>query len=61
MWWSKFEKELSRAFAIYQHVKGREVHSNKMKLRILMNKVKADFLKQSKAAHNIEMSSTKLH
>ena len=56
MWWSEFEKELSRAFAIYQRVENREVHSNSMKLRILMSKIRADFLQTAKAALNIELS-----
>ena len=56
MWWSEFEKELSRAFAICQRVENRVVHSNSMKLRILISKIQADFLEQTKAALNIEMS-----
>ena len=58
MWWSEFEKELTRAFAIYQRVENRQVHSNSMKLRILMSKVQVDFLEQTKAALNIEMSKS---
>ena len=58
MWWGEFEKELSRAFAIYQRVENREVHSNHMKLRILMSKIQADFLEQTKAALVVEMSKT---
>ena len=60
MWWAEFEKELSRAFAIYQRVEGRAVHSNVMKLRILMHKVKADFLQQPKAALNVELARVPL-
>lgn len=56
MWWSEFEKELSRAFAIYDRSEGRVVHSNEMKLRILLPKVTADFLRQAKAALNVELS-----
>ena len=47
MWWGEFEKELSRAFAIYQRTEGRVVHSNEMKLRILMGKVQAPDCKSS--------------
>ena len=56
MWWGEFEKELSRAFAIYQRTEGRVVHSNEMKLRILMGKVQADFLQNVKAALNVDLS-----
>ena len=56
MWWGEFEKELSRAFAIYQRTEGRVVHSNEMKLRILMSKVQADFLQNVKAALNVDLS-----
>lgn len=56
MWWSEFEKELSRAFAIYDRVEGRQVHSDDMKLRILLPKINADFLKQTTAALNVELA-----
>ena len=56
MWWSEFEKELSRAFAIVQKAEGRIVHSNDMKLRILMGKIQADFMQQAKAALMVDMS-----
>ena len=58
MWWSEFEKEISRAFAVYCRVEGRDVYSNDMKLRILMSKIQADFLQHTKAALNVEMSKT---
>ena len=56
MWWAEFEKELSRAFAIFDRVEGRQVHSDDMKLRILLPKISADFLKQTTAALNVELS-----
>ena len=56
MWWAEFEKELSRAFAIFDRVEGRQVHSDDMKLRILLPKISADFLKQTSAALNVELS-----
>ena len=56
MWWAEFEKVLNRSFAIVQKAENRAVHSNNMKLRILMGKVQADFLQQTKAALNIDMA-----
>ena len=56
MWWAEFEKEMSRAFAIFDKVEGRQVHSDEMKLRILLPKISADFLKQTTAAINVEIA-----
>ena len=61
MWWAEFEKELSQAFAICQRVEHRQVHSNSMKLCILMSKIQADFLEQTKAALNVEMSKVPMN
>ena len=56
MWWAEFEKEMARAFAVYDKVEGRQVHSDQMKLRILLPKISADFLKQTKAALDVELA-----
>lgn len=58
MWWDEFEKELEWAFNIYNLREGRTIHSNDMKLRILLKKVKADFLSATRASLNIELSKT---
>jgi hypothetical protein len=44
MWWSKFVKRLTRAFNAYVKRKGCFIHSDSMNIRIIINKVKADFL-----------------
>ena len=56
MYWEKFEKQLTHAFTVYAKDKGQNVHSPSMKLRILLNKVKADFLVHVKAGINIELT-----
>ena len=58
MWWAEFEKVLTRSFAIIRKAENRNVHSNDMKLRILMGKIQADFLSQAKAALSIDMTRT---
>ena len=44
MWWSEFEKRLNWVFNAYVKCKQRMVHSDPMKIRMLIDKVKADFL-----------------
>lgn len=56
MWWEEFEKRLSSAFVAYDKHKGRIVHSNEMKLRILMGKVNADFLSQVRGSITVELN-----
>ncbi len=60
MWWSKFEKRLTRAFNAYVKREGRIVHSDSMKIRMLIDKIKADFLTPTKAKLKIELSRTPL-
>lgn len=48
MWWEEFEKRLNTAFVTYNKREGHRVHSNEMKLRNLIDKVNADFLKGTK-------------
>lgn len=55
-WWDEFEKQLTSAFNAYVKKEKRQVlHSNEMKLRILLSKVSADFLKATKATLGIEL------
>ena len=56
MWWDEFEKLLSRSFTIIHKNERREVYSNEMKLRILIQKINVDFLQGVKAAMSIELS-----
>ncbi|KAI2502013.1 Reverse transcriptase (RNA-dependent DNA polymerase) [Fragilaria crotonensis] len=56
MWWSEFEKRLTRAFNAYVKREGRIVHSDSMKIRMLVDKIKADFLTPTKAQLEIELS-----
>ena len=58
MWWEEFEKQLTAAFVAYDKHEQRVVHSNAMKLRILLGKIKADFLANVKAGINIEITKT---
>ena len=58
MWWSEFEKKLTRAFNAYVKREGRIVHSDSMKIRMLIDKIKADFLTPTKAQLEIELSRT---
>jgi hypothetical protein len=60
MWWSEFEKRLTRAFNAYVKREGRVVHSDQMKIRMLIDKIKADFLTPTKAQLEIELSRTPL-
>ncbi len=58
MWWAEFEKRLTRAFNAYVKREGRIVHSDPMKIRTLLDKIKADFLTPTKAQMEIELSRT---
>ena len=44
MWWVEFERILSLAYQTYVEYEGREVHSDQMKLRELLEKVTCDWL-----------------
>ncbi len=57
MWWSEFEKRLTRAFNAFVRREGQIVHSDSMKkIRMLVDKIKADFLTPMKAQLEIELS-----
>ena len=57
MWWDEFEIQLNFAFNAYAKSEGRTMHSDKMKLRILMKKVNADFLSTIKASISTAMAA----
>ena len=56
MWWEEFKKQLASAFVAYDKHEKRQVHSNEMKLRILLDEVNADFLDHTKAGIGIEQT-----
>ena len=56
MWWEEFKKQLASTFVAYDKHEKRQVHSNEMKLRILLDKVNADFLYHTKAQIGIELT-----
>jgi hypothetical protein len=56
MWWEEFEKQITSAFITYNKRENRVVHSPEMKLRILLQKVTADFLVPVKAGIGIELA-----
>ena len=57
MWWTQFEIELNFAFTAYQKKENRVVHLEDMKLRILLGKIKADFLSNAKASINVALAA----
>ena len=48
MYWDKFERELTKAYAICDRNAGRQVDPDDKKLRALQGRVKADFMSQAK-------------
>jgi hypothetical protein len=61
MGWSEFEKKLTRAFNAYVKREGQIVHSDSMKIRMLIDKIKAEFLTPTKAQLEIELSCTPMN
>ena len=60
MWWDLFERQLTSAFTTYNKKEQRDVHSDEMKLRILVKKINADFLQSVKAGIQIELTRVPL-
>ena len=58
MWRDEFEKRLTHAFTIAHKKEKRNMYSNEMKLRVLIQKINADFLQNVKAAMSIELTRT---
>ena len=56
MWWDEFERQLTASFVSIDKMESREVYSTPMKLRILLDKVNADFLTNIKAGISIELT-----
>ena len=60
MWWDEFERQLTDAFTTYDKREGRIVYSNNMKLRMLVDKISEDFMKEVKAGLSIELSKQQM-
>ena len=58
--WQGFEKCLTRAFNAYAKREGRIVHSDSMKIRMLIYRIKSDLLTPTKAQLEIELSRTSM-
>ena len=58
MCWDEFERYLTNKFNYYDHLKKKIVHSNDTRLRILNRKILADFLQETKASINLELTKT---
>ena len=56
MWWEQFEIDLDLAFNAYSRAEGRDIHSENMKLRIIIKKVTAGFLGTTRAAIMTQMT-----
>ena len=56
MWWEDLENQLNSDFVAYAKHDKRQVHSNEMKLRILLDKSNADFLDHTKAGIGIKLT-----
>lgn len=57
MWWDEFERQLIWAYSTLDRIEGRQVYSDVQKLRKLVEKVKADFLLQTKT--NVSMQANR--
>ncbi|CAJ1936128.1 unnamed protein product [Cylindrotheca closterium] len=57
MYWQKFEQILNNAYATMHHEYGRVMYTDVMKLRSLQQRIKADFLSQTKAAIETNMDA----
>lgn len=56
IWLDEFEKQLNWTFNIIQIHENRVVHSDEMKLQILLKKVKTDFLVSIGLSVNVELA-----
>ena len=55
MWWDEFERRLTKAFVTFDKKEKRMVHSQEMKLRTLIGKLKAGFLEQAKSTIQLKL------
>ena len=61
MYWAKFEQRLNQAFATYVQHEGRRVHSDEMKLRTLLKKVRVDWLQATKTSIDVELNRSQIN
>lgn len=60
MWWDEFERQLTFAFTSYDKKEGYVVHSNEHRLRLLTQKIQADFLQAIKSQISVELAKIPL-
>ena len=61
MWLEEFEEQLTSAFLAYdKHERGANVHSNEMKIRILLDKVNVEFLAHARMSLRNAMQKLQL-
>ena len=58
MWWDEFEKQLMWFFNTMDMTEGRQIHSDAMKIQMLIKKTRATFLVAVKSSINVELSKT---
>ena len=54
--WDKFNQQMTSDFTIFDHWEVHVVHSDKMKLRMILNKIQSDFIFHVKASIGIELT-----
>ena len=61
MWWTEFERRLNMAFATMNAVERRQTFSESMKLHLLLQKIRCNWLGNVSAIINIELSRADLN
>ena len=56
MWWESFELRMQVAYATIDNAEGRVVYSDVAKLRMLNDKISADFLQQARTTIDLDMA-----
>ena len=56
MWWESFELQMQVAYATIDNAEGRVVYSDVAKLRMLNDKISADFLQQARTTIDLDMA-----
>ena len=55
MWWIEFERRLCLAYQTYDKHEGRDVHSDQIKLKTLLEKVTFDWLGKIKSSIKVRL------
>ena len=58
MWWDTFERKFTHAFTIMDKKERRNVYSDEMKLRMLVQKINVDFLQSIKSAIIVQLTKS---